>query len=185
MLSSTPVVEVEQSTPCVCVCSDNNVWTKWPVNFSSLDWECWFYWLSLNVIRLFYFLLSMVKSIKSESESESGKCMLLCLYSYLPWATISALYYALLSLLITCSPHLYTIGANKWWWPLACWFILTMSSSKVKVKVRAVTGWQSGRCDLEWGLPSYCSTRRFTADCRKACARARCIGACANDVSSY
>ena len=62
----------------------------------------------LNVIRLLGCFVSIV----------SDKCMLLCLHSYLPWATISALYYALLYLLITCSPHLYTIGANKWWW----WF---------------------------------------------------------------
>jgi len=37
----------------------------------------------LNVTRLFCFIVT-------------GKCMLLGLYSYLLWATISALYYALL-----------------------------------------------------------------------------------------
>jgi len=38
-----------------------------------------------------------------------------CLMCFIQ-TTISALHYALLYLFITCSPHLYTIGANEWWW---------------------------------------------------------------------
>jgi len=55
-----------------------------------------------------------------------------CYYVYiLLWATVSALcmYYALLYLLIACSPHLYTIGANKWWW--YCNYALSWSNAVV------------------------------------------------------
>jgi len=72
-----------------------NVWNQLlsTVNFSSL--ACFrrsilrvlILLIILNVIRLFCFYCQC-----------RGKCklMLLCLYSYLPWATISPLYYALL-----------------------------------------------------------------------------------------
>jgi len=78
----------------------------------------------LNLITLFFIV--------------SGKCMLLCLYSYLPWVTISALYYVLLYLLITCSPHLYTIGANKWWWWWWWWWT-------------DLSGYSSSYCEHTWG----------------------------------
>jgi len=69
-------------------------------------------------------------------------------------------YYTLLYLLITCSPHLYTIGANKWWWCL--WYCLTLPHSPADATVshllsQCISGlryrfWRAAKSDLKVGL---------------------------------
>jgi len=66
----------------------------------------------LNVIRLFFvlFLFSVV-----------SVCYYAYIHIYHGQLLVHCSYYALLYLLITCSPH-YTIGANKWWWWWCGWW---------------------------------------------------------------